>query len=428
MSIYHLYKGKDENDGLDLEQQKQNISSFIKAQFSAENLVFFIGSGCSVPAIPLMSQTMKAIIGKHDDILCVIKKFLDTKNVNLLIDSLDDKDILKGVIVQSCKSHSLETIADLYNYIIQTQLLEKEQLLEIYENFCSSFSDIESLLNWIQNGLNFSPNNEQLLNAFKILKDEFIASIPKLDSDSYKGDVFQTYADFYKFVFSNRTEESSKISVFTTNYDLFNEYSLEANNIVYTTGFPSTLAKRFDINQFKYRLVDDTNRYKDKWQPVFKEANLYKIHGSINWISGEDGFLYQSNSTVTNDDVVVIYPTMLKHKETAQAPYSELFREFSNCLQKKNTTLVVMGYGFPDEHINTIISQNLKNQDFNLIIFGNKNESKLNDFYEEFKNRDLHLIGGQFDNKNAHRFNVISEEFLNYQKQVLSDVEEDNNE
>ena len=139
MSIYHLYKGKDENDGLDLEQQKQNISSFIKAQFSAENLVFFIGSGCSVPAIPLMSQTMKAIIGKHDDILCVIKKFLDTKNVNLLIDSLDDKDILKGVIVQSCKSHSLETIADLYNYIIQTQLLEKEQLLEIYVNFCSSF-------------------------------------------------------------------------------------------------------------------------------------------------------------------------------------------------------------------------------------------------------------------------------------------------
>ncbi|HFI2431096.1 TPA: SIR2 family protein [Streptococcus suis] len=428
MSIYHFYQGKDENEGLGLEQQKQNISSFIKAQFSAENLVFFIGSGCSVPAIPLMLQTMKTIIGKHGDILCVIKKFLDTKNVSLLINSLDDKETLKGGLVRLCESHSLETIADLYNHIIQSQLCDKEQLLEIYENFCSSFSDIESLLNWIQNGLNFNPNNEQLLNAFRIIKDEFIASIPKLDSDSYKGDVFKTYADFYKFVFSNRTEESSKISVFTTNYDLFNEYSLEANNIVYTTGFPSTLAKRFDINQFKYRLVDDTNRYKDKWQPVFKEANLYKIHGSINWISGEDGFLYQSNSTVTDDDVVVIYPTMLKHKETAQAPYSELFREFSNCLQKKNTTLIVMGYGFPDEHINTIISQNLKNQDFNLIIFGNKNESKLNDFYEEFKNRDLHLIGGQFDNKSAHHFNVISEEFLNYQKQVLSDVEEDNNE
>lgn len=428
MSIYHFYQGKDENERLDLEQQKQNISSFIKAQFSAENLVFFIGSGCSVPAIPLMSQTMKTIIKKHDDILSVIKEFLKTKNVGLLINSLDDKDTLKEELVKLYKDPRLGTIGDLNKYIIQNQLCCEEQFLKSYDDFCSSFSDIESLLNWIQNGLNFRPNNKDLLNIFRILKEEFIASIPKLDSNEYKGDVFKTYADFYQFVFSNRTEESSKISVFTTNYDLFNEYSLEANNVAYTTGFPSTLAKRFDINQFKYRLVDDTNRYKDKWQPVFKEANLYKIHGSINWISGEDGFLYQSNSTITDDDVVVIYPTMLKHKETAQAPYSELFREFSNCLQKKNTTLIVMGYGFPDEHINTIISQNLKNQDFNLIIFGNKNESKLNDFYEEFKNRDLHLIGGQFDNKNAHHFSVITEEFLNYQKKVLNDVEEDNNE
>lgn len=427
MSIYHFYRGIDEIEELDLEQQKQNISNLIKLQFSAENLVFFIGSGCSVPAVPLMSSTMNDIIKNHSDILGVIKIFLHTKNVSLLIDSLDEENVLKEEIVRLCESNSLTTIADLYNCIDQSQLWNRDKLLEIYENFCSSFSDIESLLNWIQNGLSFDPNNVQLANAFKVLKDKFIASIPKYDSDLYKQGVFQTYTDFYKFVFSNRSEESSKISVFTTNYDLFNEYSLEANNIVYTTGFPSTLAKRFDINQFKYRLVDDTNRYKDKWQPVFKEANLYKIHGSINWVSGEDGFLYQSDSSV-EDDIVVIYPTMLKHKETAQAPYSELFREFSNCLQKKNTTLVVMGYGFPDEHINTIISQNLKNQDFNLIIFGDKNENKLNDFYEEFKNRDLHLIGGKFDNKNAHHFNVITEEFLNYQKQIENDMREDNNE
>ena len=49
---------------------------------------------------------------------------------------------------------------------------------------------------------------------------------------------------------------------------------------------------------------------------------------------------------------------MLKHKKTAQAPYSELFREFANILQVPNTKLIVMGYGFPDEHINNIISQN----------------------------------------------------------------------
>lgn len=154
---------------------------------------------------------------------------------------------------------------------------------------------------------------------------------------------------------------------------------------------------------------------------------MYKIHGSINWNSGEDGSLYQSDS-VNNVDSVVIYPTMLKHKETAQAPYSELFREFSNCLQKKNTTLIVMGYGFPDEHINTIISQNLKNPDFNLIIFGDINEEKIGNFYEEFKNKSIYLIGGELESDNTekvHHFKFIVNNFFATKS---SEVKESENE
>ena len=76
---------------------------------------------------------------------------------------------------------------------------------------------------------------------------------------------------------------------------------------------------------------------------------------------------------------------MLKHKQTAQAPYSELFREFANILQVPNTTLIVMGYGFPDEHINNIISQNLKNQDFNLIVLVIKQRKKWVNFSKILK-------------------------------------------
>lgn len=427
MSIYHFYQGKNENENLEPEQQKYNISSFITDQFSAENLVIFIGSGCSVPAIPLMSQTMKYIIKNNADVLPVIKDFINRKNISFLLDSINDNKVLKSEIERLCIKGNLLTIGDLHSKVNELGSDMSQQILGHCQSTYDNFSDIESLLNWIQTGLMFKPNDERLVKVFKIIKTGFIESIPKFNSDLYKEKVFQTYTDFYKYVFSKRTEENSKISIFTTNYDLFNEYSLEANNIVYTTGFPTTLSKRFDINQFKYRLVDDTNRYKDKWQPVFKEANLYKMHGSINWISGGDGFLYQSDSTA-NDDAVVIYPTMLKHKETAQAPYSELFREFSNCLQKRNTTLIVIGYGFPDEHINSIISQNLKNQDFNLIIFGDKEENKLKNFYQQFENSNLHLIGGRIENKKAHHFNVIVEEFLNYQKSCLKEVKEVNNE
>lgn len=79
MGIYHFYRGKDEIEKLDLEQKKTNISSFIKSQFSAENLVFFIGSGCSVPAIPLMSTTMRDIVNDRTEILDIIKKIFKYK-------------------------------------------------------------------------------------------------------------------------------------------------------------------------------------------------------------------------------------------------------------------------------------------------------------------------------------------------------------
>ena len=117
---------------------------------------------------------------------------------------------------------------------------------------------------------------------------------------------------------------------------------------------------------------------------------------------------------------------MLKHRQTAQAPYSELFREFANVLQVPNTVLIVMGYGFPDEHINNIISQNLKHQDFTLIVFGNKSEDNMKKFFDEFKTQDgFHLIGGDTscNGAKAHYFNYIVDEIINYAPKVESGQE-----
>lgn len=417
--IYHYFRGNDDFSILDIEQQKQKASTFIKQSFSSKNLSIFIGSGCSVPAIPLMSQTMSEIL-EDDDILTVVKQYLGAKPTSYFKNYLSDRKNWSGIedtekdeitsLEDYIGANNFSSISDLDNKAYISNEIVKKYLNFLYE----SYSDIESLLNWIQNGLNYDPNNKKLSDAFKTIKSKFIATILNLQPDDYTGDVFKTYSMFYKHIFKVRGIEESKVSIFTTNYDLFNEKGLEANNILYTTGFTSTLQKRFDINQFKYRLVDDTNRYKDKWQPTFKEANLYKIHGSINWSSSDEGELYQVEGEQEHESVV-IYPTMLKHRETAQAPYSKLFREFSNSLQKPNTTLIVIGYGFPDEHINTIISQNLKNQDFKLIVFGDINEMKMRDFYNENKNSGFHLIGGEIENgKRAHHFNVIIDELLDY--------------
>lgn len=419
------------------EQQRKLLNEFINKRFISKNLVFFIGSGCSSGAIELMSKTMSNIIQNEDNVYKKVKEFLNLKNMDYLISNLESfKQWLEGKKGDNDKvklkevEKILDSARDVEKTIgefVEEQSDEVKKFIE--ENFYKSFSDIESLLNWLQNGLSFNPSDNKLKKVINILKTNFLETIPRLNDSKYKdSETLSTYQKFYQSVFNFRGVLSNKVTIVTTNYDLFNEYSLENNRIVYSTGFENNLHRKFDVNLFRSRVVDDTNRYKDVWQPTSKEANLLKIHGSINWTSDEEGQLIQKDNIDKTDEEIVIYPTMLKHRQTAQAPYSELFREFANILQVPNTTLIVMGYGFPDEHINNIISQNLKNQDFNLIVFGDKTEKKLGEFFEEFKKVEgFHLIGGNtsIENVKAHYFNYIVNEIINYSSKDESDQEGD---
>ena len=384
-----------------------------------------------------MSKTMSNIIQNEDNVYKKVKEFLNLKNMDYLISNLESfKQWLEGKKGDNDKvklkevEKILDSARDVEKTIgefVEEQSDEVKKFIE--ENFYKSFSDIESLLNWLQNGLSFNPSDNKLKKVINILKTNFLETIPRLNDSKYKdSETLSTYQKFYQSVFNFRGVLSNKVTIVTTNYDLFNEYSLENNRIVYSTGFENNLHRKFDVNLFRSRVVDDTNRYKDVWQPTSKEANLLKIHGSINWTSDEEGQLIQKDNIDKTDEEIVIYPTMLKHRQTAQAPYSELFREFANILQVPNTTLIVMGYGFPDEHINNIISQNLKNQDFNLIVFGDKTEKKLGEFFEEFKKVEgFHLIGGNtsIENVKAHYFNYIVNEIINYSSKDESDQEGD---
>ena len=426
--IYHYENNEDILKGLDENQQIIKLKEFINKYFVSKNLVIFIGSGCSSGAIPLMSKTMSDILEKHKNVYKKVKEFINAKDLDYLTKGLqsckkwltDDESKKVDDLLKEIKSRN-GTIAKFLN----GQPNKYKDLIE--KHIYKSFSDIESLLNWLQSGLSFQPNNKNLKEVISTLKSEFLKTIPVLDDDKYKdSETINTYNKFYQSVFKYRTELSNKINIVTTNYDLFNEYSLESNRIVYSTGFENNLYRNFNVNSFKQRIVDDTNRYKDVWQPTSKEANLLKIHGSINWTSDESGQLIQKDFFKQSDEEIIIYPTMLKHRQTAQAPYSELFREFANVLQVPNTVLIVMGYGFPDEHINNIISQNLKHQDFTLIVFGNKSEDNMKKFFDEFKTQDgFHLIGGDTscDGVKAHYFNYIVDEIINHAPKVESEQE-----
>lgn len=69
-------------------------------------------------------------------------------------------------------------------------------------------------------------------------------------------------------------------------------------------------------------------------------------------------------------------------------PYSDLFREFVNCMAVPNSILFVSGFGFGDSHISNLIESALDRTDFTLYVFNEnpiQNKNGLHDFYFKVK-------------------------------------------
>lgn len=364
-SLYHYQGDRDIIEGLSINDQKKEISSFIKKQLLTNNLNFLLGSGCSFSAIPSMGDTFKGI--KPELKKTAMGKYNDEEN-----DSIEDYlNWLNTAITFLEESNgSKETIKDYY--------------------------------------YNFSLTKEALVKSIKI------------DYEANKS-VMDLYIDFYNEIFSVRSNKDyTPVNIFTTNYDLFNEIALEKSNIRYTNGFRGTINRVFDPSEFNYRLVDDMNRYKDKWSIVRKFVKLYKVHGSIDWFYdlSTQRVMQKSNSHHDTQNVL-IYPTINKHIETQQTPYSELFREFTINLQKSNSTLIVLGYGFPDQHINQLMSQALSNEDFTLIVFANLDEGKIKAFFDKHKDiKNIHIIGGCFSEDTSFNDGHHFDNIIRYMKGV----------
>lgn len=368
LNLYHYNKGEDILSGKSNEDKFNHVASFIRNWLKIENLNVFIGSGCSTPAISLMNQTFQA---------------------------------------------TLDANKDIYN----------EDTYKVYENKHDEIKkeiNIEEYLDWLIQAINFyditdNSKKNQYVNAFETTIKGILDSMPNEYSGTSEIDeVLETYRKFYEVIFNNRVNSKGEsVNVFTSNYDLFNEIALETNNIDYTTGFKGNVERYFTPSVFRFRIVDDENRYKDKWDPIRRYVKLYKIHGSVNWLEDEEANkiiqkdFYSSNNEI---EARMIYPAMSKHNLTRQSPYSELFREFSIHLQTSKSVLIIIGYGFPDTHINQLISQGLDNPDLTVIIFGNKNEDNLKEFIKSSKKTsNLHIIGGIDENDNVigHYFNNV---------------------
>ncbi len=149
---------------------------------------------------------------------------------------------------------------------------------------------------------------------------------------------------------SRRRVREQRLQVFTTNYDLCFERAAAELGGVALDGFSFTAPRRYDPLFFGYDIIrrprsgDDLGHY---LEGVFL---LYKLHGSVNWARAEEGTIYEKDKP-TPAEACLIYPARGKYQQSFVQPHLESMAQYLAAVREPNTCLLVVGFGFNDDHL-----------------------------------------------------------------------------
>jgi len=359
-----FYQGGENIGG---EDGLKNIKQKISELSNIKNVSFLLGAGASSDAIPSM-KTMQEEIAKS---------------------------IVEG---------SDEDIKSLYESIVGDNLEKKLTILHAKKNYLQGITNADATE---------VSNTEKLI---KNIEDSMYLKINIDLSDNHATKSLDLYKQFYQKT-ALRNKDLSRVNVFTTNNDLFNEKALDTLNINYNNGFGGGLERVFNPARFHYTFSKKIDANLEKFEPLENMVYLYKLHGSISWVEQEGNSLFNIHEvSVTggkdkgDESHVLIYPTPLKQAQSLGTPYADLIREFQTKLSQPNSVIFIIGYSFSDEHLNNIIYQSLaSNSSISVVIFGEYSDCPLAKIKDS---RIYRIYGTDKENEKIHYFEYIVEELL----------------
>lgn len=154
------------------------------------------------------------------------------------------------------------------------------------------------------------------------------------------------FADWIK-----NASRNSPIEIFTTNYDVLIERSLEKAKIPVFDGF---------IGSYQPFFVSDCIERKELL-PGKGWVRLWKIHGSVNWTIISDAHTSSIVRTAPSTSGEMILPSHRKYNDSQREPYLTLLARLSQTLKSDDALLITCGYSFGDEHINSVLFSALEN-------------------------------------------------------------------
>ena len=149
---------------------------------------------------------------------------------------------------------------------------------------------------------------------------------------------------------SRRRVRDPRLKVFTTNYDLCFERAAAAVGGVVIDGFSFMAPRCYDPRYFSYDIVRRPRTTDDQGNYLEGVFLLYKLHGSVNWARVAENVI-QEKSEPTPEEACLIYPARGKYQQSFLQPHLESMSQYLAALREPNTCLVVMGFGFNDDHL-----------------------------------------------------------------------------
>ncbi len=350
-----------------LEDIKKEMRVRIGTMLKTDNVSFLLGAGASINAGGILLGTISETIERE----LLIKGYKAGKRLDSWL-----RLFYKIVSTVSSKSYNAQ---DRYPYYIDGQDPTVKKIEVNYEELLSHIHMLFSTVNRYGDKLILRKDGNSALQAdikhLKQLKKELVnqlvtqCSLPRGD----KSGGLATHTQFIKKILT-RPLNLRRANIFTLNYDTLIEQAADASGIVLVDGFIGNVKRVFRPESYDLDFYYPAQTTEGRVHRYDRALHLYKLHGSINWYGDTQSWdnpygLTCVNSKAPNQETdVIVYPSPLKYGQTLGLPYSELFRRFCASISQPQSVLFVIGYGFGDDHVNTLIHQALATPSFTLVI------------------------------------------------------------